>query len=58
MHISLFFFSQAVANPEIAAKRKLKKNLAKIEAKKRKVEHYKPSKKTRKRKYQDFTIAE
>ncbi|XP_052810287.1 small subunit processome component 20 homolog [Mya arenaria] len=49
---------QAVANPEIAAKRKLKKNLAKIAAKKRKVEHLKPSKKTNKRKYKTFAITE
>lgn len=47
---------QAVANPEFAAKRKIKKNLAKSVAKKRKVEQMKPSKKSRKRKYEEFAI--
>ncbi|XP_053397711.1 small subunit processome component 20 homolog [Mercenaria mercenaria] len=49
---------QAVANPELHAKRKLKKNLNKIEAKKRKIEHFKPSKKAKKRKYQEFAITD
>jgi len=58
MDLIMFFLLQAVSNPEIAAKRKMKKNLSKIAAKKRKIEHLKPSKKTRKRKYQEFAITE
>ncbi|KAH3726396.1 hypothetical protein DPMN_052258, partial [Dreissena polymorpha] len=49
---------QAVSNPEVAAKRKLKKNLAKIAAKKRKIHHLKPSKQAKKRKLQEFAIAD
>jgi len=40
--LSSVFFSQAVANPEIAAKKKLKKHKNKIEAKKRKIEFLRP----------------
>ena len=54
----MIYVFQAVANPELHAKRKLKKNLNKIEAKKRKIEQYKPSKKAKKRKYQEFSIAD
>lgn len=35
-------FFQAVANPDIAAKKKLKKHKNKIEAKKRKIEFLRP----------------
>lgn len=46
---SLFFlFSQAVANPDIAAKKKLKKHKNKIEAKKRKIEFLRPGYKAKK----------
>ena len=47
-------FLQAVADPELAARRKIKKNLAKKEAKKRRIEELRPTKnnsgKKRKRK--------
>ena len=39
---------QAVANPELAAKRRLKKNLSKKEAKKRRIEELRPTKKSKK----------
>ncbi|KAK2159770.1 hypothetical protein NP493_1691g00022 [Ridgeia piscesae] len=46
--------TQAVADPELAARRKIKKNLAKKEAKKRRIEELRPTKnnsgKKRKRK--------
>lgn len=41
-------FSQAVANPDIAAKKKLKKHKNKIEAKKRKIEFLRPGYKAKK----------
>ncbi|XP_064596875.1 small subunit processome component 20 homolog [Liolophura sinensis] len=41
---------EAVTNPEMAAKRKLKKNLSKKEAKKRRIEQFRPAKKVKKRK--------
>ncbi|KAL4233743.1 hypothetical protein ACF0H5_008423 [Mactra antiquata] len=48
---------QAVANPELAAKRKVRKNLGKIEAKKRKVEqHNVISKKAKKKRFEEFTV--
>lgn len=40
--ISLVLPPQAVSNPEMAAKKKLKKNKNKIEAKKRKIEFLRP----------------
>ncbi|XP_061192168.1 small subunit processome component 20 homolog [Saccostrea echinata] len=47
---------EAVSNPQYAAKKKMKKNLAKREAKKRKIEEYRVSKKIKKRKIKDFAI--
>lgn len=47
--ISVFWFFQAVANPDIAAKKKLKKHKNKIEAKKRKIEFLRPGYKAKKR---------
>lgn len=41
-------FAQAVANPDIAAKKKLKKHKNKIEAKKRKIEFLRPGYKAKK----------
>ncbi len=46
----MFFNIQVVTNPELAAKRRIKKNLAKQEAKKRKVEDLRPTKKIKKKK--------
>lgn len=43
-----FSLSQAVANPDIAAKKKLKKHKNKIEAKKRKIEFLRPGYKAKK----------
>lgn len=40
--------TQAVANPEVAAKKKLKKHKNKIEAKKRKIEFLRPGYKAKK----------
>ena len=42
---------QAVTHPEIAARRKLKKNLNKKEAKKRKLEDFRVSKKINRKKH-------
>lgn len=42
------FLVQAVANPDIAAKKKLKKHKNKIEAKKRKIEFLRPGYKAKK----------
>ena len=42
MYIYIFWY-QAVANPDIAAKKKLKKHKNKIEAKKRKIEFLRPA---------------
>ncbi|XP_021355382.1 small subunit processome component 20 homolog [Mizuhopecten yessoensis] len=47
---------EAVSNPEVAAKRKVKKNLAKREAKKRKAEGFRVSKIVKKRKRADVVI--
>lgn len=49
-HVFFFFFlgSQAVTNPDIAAKKKLKKHKNKIEAKKRKIEFLRPGYKAKK----------
>ncbi|XP_060070430.1 small subunit processome component 20 homolog [Ylistrum balloti] len=47
---------EAVSNPEAAAKRKVKKNLAKRDAKKRKAEGFRPSKIIKKRKREDVII--
>lgn len=46
--LSLVILSQAVANPDIAAKKKLKKHKNKIEAKKRKIEFLRPGYKAKK----------
>ncbi|XP_056016221.1 small subunit processome component 20 homolog [Ostrea edulis] len=47
---------EAVSNPQNAAKKKMKKNLAKREAKKRKVEEFRASKKIKRRKVKDMAI--
>lgn len=47
---------EAVSNPEVAAKRKVKKNLAKRDAKKRKAEGFRVSKIVKKRKREDITV--
>ncbi|XP_033739688.1 small subunit processome component 20 homolog isoform X2 [Pecten maximus] len=47
---------EAVSNPEVAAKRKVKKNLAKRDAKKRKAEGFRVSKIVKKRKREDVVI--
>ncbi|XP_078326712.1 small subunit processome component 20 homolog isoform X1 [Crassostrea virginica] len=47
---------EAVSNPQHAAKKKMKKNLAKREAKKRKLEEFRVSKKIKKRKVKDMAI--
>lgn len=47
--MSSFVLVQAVANPEIAVKKKLKKHKNKIEAKKRKIEFHRPGYKAKKR---------
>ena len=49
----IFFPLQLVADPELAAKRKLKKNLSKQKAKKRKIEDNRPVKRTKKTKFVD-----
>lgn len=46
--LSSSLFPQAVANPDIAAKKKLKKHKNKIEAKKRKIEFLRPGYKAKK----------
>ncbi|KAL3883203.1 hypothetical protein ACJMK2_029493 [Sinanodonta woodiana] len=46
---------KAVSDPEFAAKRKIKKNLAKQVTKKRRIDELRPSRKARKRNYQDVT---
>lgn len=46
----------AVSNPQYAAKKKMKKNLAKREAKKRKLEEFRVSKKIKKRKVNDMAF--
>ena len=51
-------FLQAVSDPEVAARKKIKKQLAKKEAKKRRMEERKPSKKAKKQKYQEFTVGD
>lgn len=47
---------QAVSNPDIAARRKIKKNLAKQEAKKRKLETFRTSKKIKKQRLQSMAV--
>lgn len=47
---------EAVSNPQYAAKKKMKKNLAKREAKKRKLEEFRVSKKIKKRKVKDMAF--
>ncbi|KAJ8314703.1 hypothetical protein KUTeg_006853 [Tegillarca granosa] len=47
---------EAVSNPDIAARRKIKKNLAKQEAKKRKLETFRTSKKIKKQKLQSLAV--
>lgn len=42
--------TQAVTNPEITARRKIKKNLKKVEAKKRKIDELRPVRKFKKKK--------
>ncbi|KAK3603374.1 hypothetical protein CHS0354_025985 [Potamilus streckersoni] len=46
---------KAVSDPEFAAKRKIKKNLAKQATKKRRIDELRPSRKARKRKYEQVT---
>lgn len=46
----MFFFPQFVTNPDIAAKKKLKKHKNKSEAKKRKIEFLRPGYKTKRQK--------
>ena len=54
-YITIF---QAVADPEAAAKKKIKKHLSKKDAKKRQQERFKPSKKSKKRRYEEFTVTD
>ena len=51
-----YFMLQTVANPEIGAKRKIKKNLAKRDAKKRKMQEKRPGKISKKRKLQKLAV--
>ncbi len=44
------YILQAVSDPAAAARKKIKKNLKKVEAKKRKIEEIRPSKKIKKKK--------
>ena len=46
----IIFIFQSVTHPEIAARRKLKKNLNKKEAKKRKLDEFRVSKKIKRKK--------
>ena len=52
------YLKQAVTDPEVAARKKIKKQLAKKEAKKRRLVELKPSKKAKKQRYQEFTVAD
>ena len=45
-----FFQNQAIANPDIAARKKIKKQQNKTEAKKRKIEFLRPGHKAKKQK--------
>ncbi|XP_075932289.1 small subunit processome component 20 homolog [Anarhichas minor] len=49
---------QAVANPEIAAKKKLKKHRNKIEAKKRKIEFLRPGYKAKRQRLKDLAMVQ
>lgn len=49
-NLELSFLGQAVSNPEMTAKRKLRKNLGKADAKKRKTEEFRTSRIIKRRK--------